>query len=77
MKDDKDLPAFSTWPERDKRIWFHGFEAGRESGFVAGYDRAEAEHWRLPDYSTAVKSLIAMGITGIDRGEAAHRREAA
>lgn len=72
-----ELPPFSSWPARDQRIWLHGFNAGRESGFLAGWDKAEAYHWRLPTYEAAVKSIIGMGVTAIDRRESARRRGAA
>jgi len=45
-----------------------------EIGHREGYEAAERHHWRLPSYSEAVASCIALGTVGIDRAEHARRR---
>ncbi len=48
-----------------------------EIGYQHGRDAAEAEHWGLPTYQQAVDALIEIGTLGINRREAARRREVA
>lgn len=55
-----ELPPFSSWPARDQRIWLHGFNAGRESGFLAGWDKAEAPPL-TPDQRDRIALLLLRG----------------
>ncbi len=68
-----DVPPLWRMTPRAQAIALYWFELGRESGWVAGYDHAQREHWRLPDYPEAVAACIALGTLGIDRGTARRR----
>lgn len=52
-------------------------ERERSAGWVKGYEFAQQEFWNLPPYADAVKNCIALGSLGIDRREAARKREVA
>lgn len=53
-------------------LWYS--ERERSAGWVAGYDHAQREFWRLPPYEAAVKNCIDLGSLGIDRREADRRK---
>lgn len=66
-------PALHELSAKGREICLQYYQAGYEHGKAA----AEAEHWGLPTYEQAVDWLIDVGVLGINRREAARRREVA
>jgi len=64
------VPALHEMTPRAQAIALAWYEIGHREG----YEAAERHHWRLPSYSEAVASCIALGTVGIDRAERARRR---
>lgn len=64
------VPALHEMTPRAQAIALAWYEIGHREG----YEAAERHHWRLPSYSEAVASCIALGTVGIDRAEHARRR---
>lgn len=71
---DHRIPALHELSEDGRRIVLWYSERARSEGWLAGYDHAQREFWRLPSYEAAVKNCIDLGSLGIDRREADRRK---
>ena len=61
------VPALNEMTDRAQVVALAYYQMGRTDGWVAGYDHAQREHWRLPEYGDAVRTIIDTATTAIDR----------